>query len=183
MTQIRIAKLTLRLSEDGHDVFNLDHEQPIIALKIDGNGPFGIEQDLVVLAKRDVRRVLDFGGDGDDAAGDGGNFYVVRQLNAALGLFLILILADQHAFADRLDDFQRRRFGFLLFTHCPSVPAKYLLYKNTAGIVPIQREICNRLSTRARDVRPKPLCRQEFLEQRPLEVQAVLGLVEHDGAG
>ena len=117
----------LRFSEDGDDVFDLYYEQPIVAFKIDGNRPFGIEQHFVVLAQRDVGRVLDLGGDRYDSAGDCGDFYIIRQLDAALGLFLVLVLANQHTFADRLDDFKRLGFTLLVFIHFTSVPAKHLL--------------------------------------------------------
>jgi len=116
--------VVLRFSKDGDDVFDLYDEQPVVAFKIDGDRAFGVEQDLVVLAQRDVGRVFNFSRDGNDPAGDRGDFDIVRQLDAALGLLLVLVLANQNALANRLDNLNRRCVVFLVFTHCPSVPAK-----------------------------------------------------------
>jgi hypothetical protein len=114
----------LRFSEDRDDVLDLHHEKPIVTFEIDGNGAFGIEQHLVVLAQRYIRRAFDLGGNCDDSAGDCGNFDVVRELDPALGLFLVLVLANQDALAYRLDSLKRIRFCLLVFTHFPSTPAK-----------------------------------------------------------
>jgi len=92
--KIRIFGAILRFSEDRDDILNLHHEKAIVALEIDGDGPLGIEQNFVVLPQRYVRRVFDLGGNCDDSAGDCGNFDIVRQLDAALGLFLVFVSID-----------------------------------------------------------------------------------------
>lgn len=102
-----LAGLLARLAaEDGYDVFDWDDEQLIVGLEIDGDRVLGMEQDLVVLAERHVFVVFDLGRDGDDAAGDRGDFGLVGQGNAPLGLPLGLVLADQDASADRFHVFQ-----------------------------------------------------------------------------
>ena len=84
----------LRFSEDRDDVFDLDHKQAVVALEIDGDGAFGIEQHLVVLAKRYVRRVFNLGRNCYNSAGDCGDFDVVGRydrLNQAGGLYRCLL--------------------------------------------------------------------------------------------
>ena len=114
----------LRFSEDGDDVLDFDNEKPVVAFEIDGDRTFGIEQDLVVLTQGNVGRILYLRGDRYDPAGNGGDFDIVRQLDAAFGLLLILVLTNEHTFADRLDDFQRPCFDFPVFIHSALAPEK-----------------------------------------------------------
>ena len=44
----------LGFSEDGDDVFDVHDKEAIVAFKIDGNGPFGIKVDLVILFQRQL---------------------------------------------------------------------------------------------------------------------------------
>ena len=99
----------LFLPEHRNHILDGDHEQPVVALEIDGDAILGIEQYPVVLLDRIVIIVFDLGADGDDPPGESRDLDLVRQVNAALGLLLVLILADQDAAADRLDGFQRLR--------------------------------------------------------------------------
>lgn len=94
-------------SEHRDDVIDFDYEQTIIAFEIDGYGVFGIEQDLVVSTQWYIRCVFDFNGDCDDSPGYRWNFYIVRQLDTAFGLLLVLIFVNQDTFAYRLDRFER----------------------------------------------------------------------------
>ena len=102
-----IAKNLLRFPKNGNHMLDLDDEQAIVALEIDGYRTLWIEQDLVVLGKWNVFRVLDLGGDGDDSSGYRRNLDIVRQTDTALGLFFVLILANQDPLANRLDRFKR----------------------------------------------------------------------------
>ncbi len=49
------------LPENGYDVLYIHDEQPIRALEIDWYRPFGIEKHFIVLAKRDVLGMFNFG--------------------------------------------------------------------------------------------------------------------------
>src|SRR5262245_34947704 len=90
-------------AEDRDDVFDGDDKELIVGLEIDRNGVLGVEEDFVVLPERNVFVVFDLSRDGDDAASDRGYLGGVRQGDAALGLPLGLVLADQDASTDRLD--------------------------------------------------------------------------------
>ena len=102
-----VVENLLRFSKHGHDIFYFDDEQAVIALEIDGYCTLWIEEDLVVLGKWNVRRVLDLGRDGYDSAGYRRDLYIVGQTDAAFGLFFVLILANQDPAAYRLDRFKR----------------------------------------------------------------------------
>lgn len=97
----------LRFSKYGHDIFYFDDEEAVVALEIDGYCPLWIEEDLVVLGKWNVFGVLDLCRDGHDSAGYRGNLDIVGQADAAFGLFLVLILANQDPAAYRLNRFKR----------------------------------------------------------------------------
>ena len=53
--------------------------------------------------KRDVGTIFHFGGNRNNTPGYRGYFDIVRQLNTALGLFLVLVLANQHALANKIE--------------------------------------------------------------------------------
>lgn len=97
-------------TEDGDDVFDVDDEEAVVAFEIDGDSVFGIEEDFVVAFEGEHGVGFDFGGNSDDAAGDGGDFDVVRQADTTLGFLLIFILADEDAFADGFDNFEVARW-------------------------------------------------------------------------
>src|SRR4051794_5028493 len=84
-------------------------------LEFDGNGLAGVEEDFVVLADGLVFVILDRLADGDDPAGDHGDFVAIGQDDSGSGFALVVILADDHALADGLDDVvfrpPLRRFG------------------------------------------------------------------------
>ena len=116
-------KAALRLAKDRDDVFDFHDEEPIIALEIDRNCPFGIEEDLVVLAQGDVLIVLDLGRDSHNSPCYGGDLYIIRQLDAALGLLFVLVLPNQDAITYRLDYFERLGLDLFLFSHFTSILA------------------------------------------------------------
>ena len=122
LCQVHICGVILCFSKDRHYVFDIDHEQAIIALKIDGYGAFGVEQHFIVLVQPYIRRVFDLSGNSYDSARYRGDFYIVRQLDTAFGLFFVLVLANQNTFAYRLDCFQRLYFSLFLFIHFVSIP-------------------------------------------------------------
>jgi hypothetical protein len=110
-------------SKNGDDVLDLDDEQAIVALEIDGDRAFGIEQDFIVLPKRDVRRIFDLGGNRDNPPGDRGNFDIIGQLDAALGLLFVFILANQDTLANWLNNLKRLRLdGFVFLIHVSFAP-------------------------------------------------------------
>jgi len=105
-TRAGVAENLLRFSKNGDNIFYVDDEEAIVALEIDGYCTLWIEQDLVVLGKWNVLRVAYLSRDGYDSAGYRGNLDIVRQTDTALGLFLVLILANQDPAAYRLDRFK-----------------------------------------------------------------------------
>jgi hypothetical protein len=106
-------------SKDGDDVFYFDYEEAVVAFEIYGDGAFGVEKDFVVLFQGVLGGGFDLGRDGYDAAGDGGDFNVVGQLNAALGLLLVLVFAYQDPLANGFDCFNGF-FGFVSHVCNPS---------------------------------------------------------------
>ncbi len=117
LSRIVHVKCFLCFSKYCYDVFDIYHEQAIIAFEIDGNGTLGIEQDFIVLTQWYIRWVLDLSGNSYDSTGYCWDFYVVGQLNAAFGLFFILVFTNQDAFAYRLDYFESFCLDFFFFTH------------------------------------------------------------------
>ncbi len=97
-------------AEYSDDIFDGDDEESVVAFEIDGDCLFGVEEDAVVLSDGVVDVVFDLGGDGDDAACDGGDLDFVGEMNSRLGLFFVFVLADQYTGADGFDGFD---FGFL----------------------------------------------------------------------
>ena len=89
-----------------HDIFDWNHEKTGVALEIDGNGVLGVEEHLVILLDGVVHIRLDLGTDGHNPARQGGNFDLVREVNALLGDLAILILADQNTISDGLNRLQ-----------------------------------------------------------------------------
>src|SRR4051812_23567483 len=63
-----------------------------------------IEQHLVILPDRLILIILDLLADGDHAPGDDRNLVTVGQNNAGAGLALVVVLANDHALANGLDD-------------------------------------------------------------------------------
>jgi hypothetical protein len=66
----------------------------------------GVEQHAVVLPDRVVLVVVDLRADRDDAPRQRRDLDLVGQVQARLGLLLVLVLADQDPAADRLDDLE-----------------------------------------------------------------------------
>ncbi len=93
-------------AEDGDDIFDGDDEEAIVAFEIDRDGLLGVEEDLVVLADGIIGVVVDECGDGNDSACDGGDFDLVGEMDARLGLLFILIFADEDTVADGFDSFE-----------------------------------------------------------------------------
>jgi len=127
--------MILGFSKDCDYVFDLDHEQTIIPFEIDGYGAFGVEQHFVVLTQGYVRRVFNLSGDSYDSAGYGGNFYIVGQLDAAFGLFFVLVFANQDTFAYRLDYFKRLCFDLFFLIHFAQFSAKQFIFLDTIIII------------------------------------------------
>ena len=75
----------------------------VVVFQVNGDRPFGVEEDFVVLPQRHVFVVRDRGADRHDAAGDRRDFRRVGQGDAAAGLALGFVFADQHPQADWLD--------------------------------------------------------------------------------
>ncbi len=99
-------------AEDGDDIFYGDNEESVVAFEVYGDGLLWVEEDAVVLSDWVVGVVFDLGGDRDDAACDCGDFDFVWEMDPGLGLFFVLVLADENAGADRFDGFD---FGVLCF--------------------------------------------------------------------
>src|SRR5258706_1118796 len=72
--------------------------------ELDRNRLARIEQHLIVLPDRLILVVLDLLADRDHPAGDDGNLVTVGQDDAGAGLALVVILANDDALADGLDD-------------------------------------------------------------------------------
>jgi len=108
-------------AEDGYDVFDIDDKKAIVAFKIHRDGSFGIEKDFVILLKGDIGGHFHFCGDGYNPACNGRDFDIVGQLDAAFGLFFVLIFSNEHPFADGLDGFERFIPREIFFVHgfCP----------------------------------------------------------------
>ena len=96
-------------AENGDDVLDGDDEEAVVAFEVDGDGALGVEEDFVVLFDGVLFVFFDFGGDGDDAAGEGGDLDFVGQVDAGLRLLLVFVFADEDAGADGFDDFQGGR--------------------------------------------------------------------------
>ena len=94
----------IRPAEDRQHAIDRHDEQPVVVLQLDRDRLARVEQHLVILADRLVLVVLDRLADRDHPAGDDGNLVAVGQDDAALGLALVVVLADDDALADRLDD-------------------------------------------------------------------------------
>lgn len=91
-------------AEDGDYSFDVDDEEFVVVFEFDGDGFAGVEEDFVVGTDSEVFVVFDLFGDGDDAAGDDGDFVGVGEDNAGLGLAAVFVLADDDAVTDGLDD-------------------------------------------------------------------------------
>ena len=93
-------------------MLKVDDEEAISTFKVHRNGTFGIEENLVIPFQGDKSIVFDLLGNGNDAAGDGGDFNVVGELNAAFGFLFVFVFADDDSFSQRLDG-----LGGPSFTH------------------------------------------------------------------
>lgn len=93
-------------AEDGDDVFDWDDEEAVVAFEVDGHRVLGVEEDAVVAFDGVVEVFFDFGGDGEDAAGQGRDFDLVGQVDAGFGLLFVIVLAEEDSLAERLDDFE-----------------------------------------------------------------------------
>ena len=98
--------IILAFTEYRDDVFDFDDEEPVVAFEIDGDSAFGVEEYFVVLLEWNLGGHFDFSRDGHNSPGDGGDFDVVGQLDAAFGLLFVFVLADENALADRFDGFK-----------------------------------------------------------------------------
>ena len=98
----------LLFTEDGDDVFDGYDEEAVVAFKNDGDGFFGVEKDAIVLADGVIVVVFDLHADGDDSAGEGGDFNFVGEVDAGFGLLFVLVLANENAWTDRFDGFELR---------------------------------------------------------------------------
>lgn len=96
----------LPLTEHRHHVFDRDDEEAVVAFEVDRDGVLGVEEDSVVLIDGVVALGDDLGADGDDAAGEGWDLDLVWQVEAGLGLLLVLVFADEDAEADWFDGFE-----------------------------------------------------------------------------
>src|SRR5437867_9731498 len=94
----------LRAPEDGQHPLDRHDEEFVVMLELDGDGLARIEEHLVVLPDGLVLVVFDGLADGDDPAGNDGNFVAIGEDDAGFGLALVVILADDDALADGLDD-------------------------------------------------------------------------------
>src|SRR5262245_58282394 len=103
---IRLQSSVLVPPENRHDVLDRYDKQAIVALEIDRDGVFGVEEHTVVLPDRVILVARNLGRNRNDPAGDGRNLDIARKLNTALGGLLVLVLAQQYALADRLDRFE-----------------------------------------------------------------------------
>lgn len=92
-----------RAAEDGDDVFDRDHEQYVVGFEVDRNGVLGMEQDLVVLADREIDVPFDLGADLHHAAGDGRNLRLVGKNNAAARLMTAFVFPNQNPLSERFD--------------------------------------------------------------------------------
>ena len=94
----------LGAAEDRQHPVNRHDEKPVVVLQFHRDRLPGVEQDLVVLSDCLILVVLDRLADGDDAAGDHGDFVGVGQDDAAAGGAPVIVLANDDALADGLDD-------------------------------------------------------------------------------
>lgn len=110
------------LAEHGDDVFDGDDEEAVVAFEIDGDGVLWVEEDAIVLVDG-VAVVVFFEerGDGDDSAGDGGDFNFVGEVDAGLGLLFVLIFADEDALAEGFNGFETSAGGGFGVGHSESL--------------------------------------------------------------
>src|SRR5438067_10068363 len=90
--------------ENRQHAIQSNYEQFVVMFELDGDGLAGVEKHLVVLADGLIFVVFDLFADGDDSAGDDGDFVAVREDDAGAGFAAVFVLADDDAFADGLDD-------------------------------------------------------------------------------
>src|SRR5207237_3673816 len=87
-------------AEDGQHPLDRHDEKLVVVLELDGNGLARVEEDLVVLADGLVVIVFDGLGDGDNPAGNDGDFVAVGQDDAGFGFAFVVVLANDDALAD-----------------------------------------------------------------------------------
>ena len=93
-------------AEDGDDVFDGNNEEFVVALEIDRDSVLGVKEDAVVAFDWVFAFFFDESGDGDDSACDGGDFDFVGEVDTEFGLLFVVVLADEDALAQGLDDFE-----------------------------------------------------------------------------
>src|SRR4051794_40981892 len=93
-------------------------------LQLDGNRLTGVKKNLIVLTNRLVLVVLNRLADSNHPTGDDGDLVAVGEDDTALGLALVVVLADDHALANRLNDIELAaplaRFGGHPYILAPS---------------------------------------------------------------
>lgn len=100
-------------TKDRNDVLNRNDEESIVAFEIHGDAVLWVEENAVVLLDRVVLIARDLGADLDDTTCDRRDFDLVGQVNSGLRDFLVLVLSDQNAVAERLDCFDGGLFSAL----------------------------------------------------------------------
>src|SRR5262249_5740877 len=102
-------------AEHGYNVLNGHNEEPVISLKVHRDRVLGVEQDAVVPLQGIITVLLNLRRNRDDPPRERGNLDLVRQVDPALGLLLVLVLPDQDPLADGLDNLEglgrARAFG------------------------------------------------------------------------
>lgn len=100
-------------AEDRDDIFDRDDKKLIVGFEIDGNCVLGVEENLVVLAERNVFIVFDKSADGDNSSSNGWDFRSVGKRYPPFRFSFGLIFEDKNSRSDRLDKGQ----VVLLFCH------------------------------------------------------------------
>ena len=99
------------LAKHRDDVFDGNDVQLVVGFKVDGNGVFRVEDNLVVLSERHVLVVLDLPTDTDDSAGYRGDLRGIWQGDTPFGFPFGFVFEDQDSGPDRLDRFERVFLG------------------------------------------------------------------------
>jgi len=92
-------------AKDGDDVVDVHHKKDVVRFQIDGNRILRVEENLVVLANREVFVVGDLSADLDDSTGDRRNLGLIGENDATLGCLSGFVLPDQDPAAQRFDKF------------------------------------------------------------------------------
>lgn len=98
------------LAKNGNYIFDRNNKKLVVGLEVDRNGVLGMEEHLVILAKRDIFIMGDLATDGNDATCDGRYLSGVWQRNPTFGFAFGFILQYQDSRTDRFNVLERCLF-------------------------------------------------------------------------